>query len=216
MSKDPRQQRSRDRRDALLRAALELLAEGGAKSITHRAVAARAGLPLAATTYYFESIQQLTEDALQLDVTERIIELHALVASFEGSNAEAFAKELVRGLMARRGADLVAQYEVYLEASRNPALRESVGVAMHAFERVATEALAWLGAPHPERAAVAFVALVNGFAIRRLAHPLPAEQEAEAMFHAIRALFIAQIMDDDEHADWDARLREPLANRPMR
>ncbi|HEV7685792.1 MAG TPA: TetR family transcriptional regulator, partial [Acidimicrobiia bacterium] len=43
----PRQDRSRRRRDALLRATIELLGEIGAKSITHRAVAERAGLPLA-------------------------------------------------------------------------------------------------------------------------------------------------------------------------
>jgi len=43
----PRQERSRQRREALLRATIELLGETGAKSVTHRAVAERAGLPLA-------------------------------------------------------------------------------------------------------------------------------------------------------------------------
>ena len=49
----PSQRRSRARREALLRAAVALLAEGGVRAVTHRAVADRAGVPLAATTYYF-------------------------------------------------------------------------------------------------------------------------------------------------------------------
>lgn len=210
----PSQQRSRDRREALLRAALDLIAEGGVKAVTHRAVAARAEVPLASTTYYFESIQQLTEEALQLDVADRIVELHALVTSFTGHTAEEFAKQLVDGLIERRGNDLIAQYEVYLEASRNPALRRSVGIALHAFERVAAEALAWLGARHPDQAAVVFLALLDGFALHRIARPRPPAEESAIMFEALRALFITQVMDRDERDRWDARLRKPLAAPP--
>lgn len=207
----PSQQRSRDRREALLRAALDLIAEGGTKSVTHRAVAARADVPLASTTYYFESIQQLTEEALQLDVADRIVELHAIVTSFTGRSAEDFAKQLVDGLVARRGNDLVAQYEVYLESSRNPALRRSVRVAMNAFQRVAANALAWLGAQQPEQAAVMFVAMIDGFALHRLARPMPAAEEAAILFEALRSLFITQVMDRDERDRWEARLKKPLA-----
>src|SRR5580698_3447170 len=83
----PTQERSRVRREALLRAALELISEGGTRAVTHRAVSARAGLPPASTTYYFESIQQLTQEALRLHVAERVAELQALsdVAASGGS-----------------------------------------------------------------------------------------------------------------------------------
>ncbi|MFI5426371.1 TetR/AcrR family transcriptional regulator [Aeromicrobium sp. UC242_57] len=59
------QERSRARREALLDAAIDLFAEGGSRAITHRAVAARAGLPSATTTYYFESIDELIRAAPQ-------------------------------------------------------------------------------------------------------------------------------------------------------
>ncbi|HET6503407.1 MAG TPA: TetR family transcriptional regulator, partial [Amycolatopsis sp.] len=47
------------RRTALIEAAYQLLVEGGFEAVRHRAVAERAGLPLASTTYYFDSLDDL-------------------------------------------------------------------------------------------------------------------------------------------------------------
>ncbi|CAM3437256.1 TetR/AcrR family transcriptional regulator [Kibdelosporangium persicum] len=52
------------RRQALVEAAAQLLAEGGFDAIRHRAVAERAGLPLASTTYYFDSLDALITAAV--------------------------------------------------------------------------------------------------------------------------------------------------------
>src|ERR1700752_1890458 len=51
------------RRYALVSAAAELLCEGGFEAVRHRAVARRAGLPLASTTYYFSSLDDLIPSA---------------------------------------------------------------------------------------------------------------------------------------------------------
>ncbi|HEY1915605.1 MAG TPA: TetR family transcriptional regulator [Streptosporangiaceae bacterium] len=209
----PAQERSRARREALLRAAVALLAQGGVKAVTHRAVAARAGVPLAATTYYFESIQHLTEEALRLHVTERVSELAVLAESAASGSrtAEQVAQRFVAALLARDRDATIAQFEVYLEAARNPALKQPVAEALDAFERLACVTLSGLGARHPEQAAASFVAVVNGFALNGLARPRPPEVDAAALFDTLRALFISQIMDDDEAADWDTRLRKPIA-----
>ena len=53
------------RRYALVSAAAELLAEGGFEAVRHRAVARRAGLPLASTTYYFSSLDDLIARAVE-------------------------------------------------------------------------------------------------------------------------------------------------------
>src|SRR5919206_4254624 len=84
---EPRQDRSRRRREALLRATIELLGETGVKSVTHRAVAERAGVPLASTTYYFRSVHELIEEALKLHVAERVAELEGLAALALGATA---------------------------------------------------------------------------------------------------------------------------------
>lgn len=211
-SREPRQERSRQRREALLRAAIELLAEGGARAVTHRAVAARAGLPQASTTYYFESIQELTDAALALHVSDRVGELEGLVSAAiaGGRSPDDVAERVCAALVDRSGDVIVAQFEIYLEAARNPALRGPVGQALAEFERFAAEALGALGARDPQGAARSFVAVIDGFALHRLARPLSREAEVASLHDAMRALFITEIMDDDELAAWRARLDGPL------
>ena len=51
--------RGEARRDAILRATLEVIAAHGTDGVTHRAVAARAGVPLSATTYWVSSRDDL-------------------------------------------------------------------------------------------------------------------------------------------------------------
>ncbi|MXP23983.1 TetR family transcriptional regulator [Gordonia sp. HNM0687] len=51
------------RRSRLIEAAGELLLEGGFDAVRHRAVAERAQLPLASTTYYFGSLEDLMAEA---------------------------------------------------------------------------------------------------------------------------------------------------------
>ena len=54
------------RREALLEAVLQLVADVGADAVTHRRVAEVAGLPLASTTYWFASKEHLLTAALEL------------------------------------------------------------------------------------------------------------------------------------------------------
>ena len=117
------------RRAALLEAAADLLAEDGIGALSHRAVATRAGLPLAATTYYFASLEDLTAQALRLAAgrwRERARSaLDALPARLPSRAAAARALlEVVTG-GAERGP-LLAMYERYLEAGRSPELRAVV------------------------------------------------------------------------------------------
>jgi DNA-binding transcriptional regulator YbjK len=212
-TQSPRQDRSRRRREALLRAAIELLGETGARSVTHRAVAERAGLPLASTTYYFRSVHELVEEALKLHVAERVAELRGLAElalGVDGASAADIAERLAEVLVAAPTPILVAQYQMYLEAGRNPALQPAVAEALSAFEGLAAGVLGALGARRPEEAAEAFVALLDGFALHRLARPRDAEREAAALFAAMRALFLEQIMDGETRDELHDRLRQPL------
>jgi DNA-binding transcriptional regulator YbjK len=210
---EPRQERSRVRREALLRAAIALRAEGGARAVTHRAVAARAGLPAASTTYYFDSIQQLTEQALALHVADRVRELDAVITEALGgphSSADDVGARLAEALADRATDVIVAQYEIYLEAVRNPNMRPTVAEALDAFEQFAVVVLKALGARDPERAAPGFIALIDGFALHRLVRPRPRADDVALLRRCLRALFLAEIVDPDELAPWDARLRRPI------
>ena len=209
----PQQDRSRRRREALLRAAIELLGEAGAKSVTHRAVAERAGVAPASTTYYFRSVNELIEEALKLHVAERVAELEGLVdvaLSITGASVTQLAERMAEVLVAAPMPNLVAQYQMYLEAGRNPALQPAASEALAAFEGLIARVLAALGARQPEAAAEAFCALFDGFALHRLARTRDPATEAAALFSAMRALFLDQVMDPEVRDRLHDRLRQPL------
>jgi DNA-binding transcriptional regulator YbjK len=209
----PRQDRSRVRREALLRAAIELLGETGVKSVTHRAVAERAGVPLASTTYYFRSVQELIEEALKLHVAERVAELEGLAEvalGATGASVTQLAERMAEVLVAAPAPILVAQYQLYLEAGRNPALQPAASEALAAFEGLIARVLAALGAREPQAAAQGFFAIFDGFALHRLARPRDPETEAAALFATMRALFLEQIMDTAARDQLYEQLREPL------
>lgn len=61
---------SEQRRLAILQAALRVVVRDGVRGVRHRAVAAEAGVPLSATTYYFKDIHDLITDAFILYAKE--------------------------------------------------------------------------------------------------------------------------------------------------
>ncbi|HQV42116.1 MAG TPA: TetR family transcriptional regulator [Moraxellaceae bacterium] len=60
------------RRLSILQAALRVVARDGVRGVKHRAVAAEAGVPLSATTYYFKDIHDLLTDAFTLYAKESV------------------------------------------------------------------------------------------------------------------------------------------------
>jgi DNA-binding transcriptional regulator YbjK len=111
------------RRAALAAATIEVIAEVGIGRTTHRAVAARAGLPLGATTYYFPTLddliaaglRQATED-LRADLDERAPVLR------DAHDLPAALTDLALGYLDDRGQAQI-EYELFVAAARDPALR---------------------------------------------------------------------------------------------
>lgn len=71
------------RRRAILTAAAEIVIERGASALTHRAIAARAQVPLGSTTQHFASIDELREAALEQlasEIDQELDELTPFVA----------------------------------------------------------------------------------------------------------------------------------------
>jgi DNA-binding transcriptional regulator YbjK len=169
-----RQARGEERRRLILRATLELIERSGIDAVTHRAVGEASDVPLGSMTYYFPTRDGLLCEALELWVAEEVERLEGLTAAIEAEQlspregAERWG-ELLRG----NDPHQVAQFELYLYASRTPELREAAAEAFAAYERVAAAALrtAGLGAEEAARSAALFVALADGMGMRRLAEP---------------------------------------------
>jgi len=111
------------RREAIVGATLGLIGERGADAVTHRAVAAAAGVPLASTTYYFASKEALVREAFELAIERslHLVEAHAERA--EGTAVERLVA-LTEAQLADTDAPLAAQFELMLEAGRRPGLRD--------------------------------------------------------------------------------------------
>jgi DNA-binding transcriptional regulator YbjK len=183
------------RRDALLRAAVEIVAERGVGGATHRAIAERAGVPSSTTTYFFSSIDELVVEALSLFATERVEALVAIenaLADGRRIDIDRLAAGAADALVAVPASEIIAQFEGYLEAARRPELRGSIAAVIEAFRALAERALAAAGAAEPARGAHALVALSDGFALQRLGRgPDPAD--AEILRDSLMTLFRAYV-----------------------
>ncbi|MGH3531752.1 MAG: TetR/AcrR family transcriptional regulator [Mycobacterium sp.] len=119
------------RRYALISAAAELLSAGGFEAVRHRAVARRAGLPLASTTYYFSSLDDLIASAVAHVGMLEVAQLRAQVASLSRRRRgpETTADVLVDLLVGTESGphlteQLISRYERYIACARLSALRD--------------------------------------------------------------------------------------------
>ena len=116
------------RREALVGAAAALLCEHGFEGVSHRAVAARAGLPLASTTYYFASLEELIAAAVEhLTSSEENLLRRRLDGLSRRRRGPESTAELLVELLVDDGpgnTHLVSRYERYLACARQPALRD--------------------------------------------------------------------------------------------
>lgn len=113
------------RRHALVEAAAALLDEGGFDAVRHRAVAQRAGLPLAATTYYFRSLDELVAAAVEHHARAelgrgwaRLAELAANPQDEEG--ALELMLDALLGPATAGAVQVVLRYERFVAAARRP------------------------------------------------------------------------------------------------
>jgi len=205
------------RRDALLRAAVEVAAERGTAGTTHRAVTERAGLPLATVSYFFASIDELVAEALRTHVAAEAARLEALADRF-GSD-ERSLQEMAGAFSQAAMPDgplpwALAQFEAYLQAARDDPLRAPVADALAVYEQVAEAALVAAGAPAAaaDDAARAFSALADGFALHHLARPRA--DDVDALSRALRLLFLGLLVEDGQMASAAALAAAGPADRP--
>ncbi|MEV7128463.1 TetR family transcriptional regulator [Streptomyces sp. NPDC093260] len=113
------------RRDRIIDAALDLIAEEGLAAVSHRKVAARAGVPLGSMTYHFDGIDQLLREAFGRFTDHIVAVFDARLGAAAGPDeARAAVAGLVHALSEGDPRDLVLTQELYTLAARRPAYRE--------------------------------------------------------------------------------------------
>lgn len=162
------------RRRVIVEAALTLLGRGGSGAVTHRSVAAEADVPLAATTYYFRTKDEIVLDAFALAMTEDVAALGAiepLVGDQPPTLQQAAAwlgSILLLDFDEDRDARLVL-YELELEAARRPELAPMSRAWTDAYVRVVAPALERLGSRDSDRDAWIVVTALEGMKLELLA-----------------------------------------------
>jgi DNA-binding transcriptional regulator YbjK len=116
------------RRQALVEAASELLVEGGFDAVRHRAVAERAGLPLASTTYYFDSLDELITAAVEFHGRSELASCRARLAriSAELTDDDVLIDLILDLLVGEAVTDtetMLLRYERLVATGRRPYLR---------------------------------------------------------------------------------------------
>ena len=173
-TKPPGAPRGEARRLAILEATIRLIAAEGPCAVTHRRVASEAGVPLAATTYYFTSKDDFLQEAVRLAAARELDVLEARAAELGQtfSSAQALGRALAAALVdqvERERSAVLTKFDVYLESARRPSLRPSSRRWIAGFTRLAEEALAGAGVANPAEAAELLVAGADGLLIHHLA-----------------------------------------------
>ncbi|WP_042399093.1 TetR/AcrR family transcriptional regulator [Streptacidiphilus carbonis] len=185
-------ERGRVRRQLLLDGAVKVISEQGIGGVTHRSVAAAAGVPASSATYFFDSLDHLIAEAVRSAMDQELERLNGLneIVSASDAPADRIVDQFIEHLRTAPDQHTVAQFEMYLFASRRPELQRQVAEIIDATKAVAAGALRLRGITDSS-AAVALVALIDGFALHRVAVPSP--EQLSSLHRALRALAIGYV-----------------------
>lgn len=158
------------RRLAIIAAAAELIVEIGGDAITHRKVAARAGVPLGATTQYFDTLDDLRDAAVrhlsaEVDVQ---IELIRSTVTRGGASPKVLAEILHRGLTDAHAVRV--DRAVATAAIHDPHLH---GLA----RRWTAEIVSFLAPAHGEDRATSVAIFIDGVMWHALLNDAPLPQQ---------------------------------------
>lgn len=191
-------------------AAIAVLADHGARGLTHRAVDQAAGLPPGTTSNYARTREALLTLTLtriaELDAAEGAAGLYGTGISESGMPGserlmDGLARMLYRTITddgARRRVR--ARFELALEATRRPELRVAYDEMGRGFRTEAARLLAAAGSAHPEVDAWTLIAWVEGTAFYALAGAGGAAVPSLGELRAQVTSLLASLCGDDAGA----------------
>jgi DNA-binding transcriptional regulator YbjK len=159
------------RREALVVAAAGLVAACGPDAVSHRSVATAAGLPLAATTYYFRDLADLVVAGVERSSSAEVAAAEAVVAAAGHgrrgvAETAALVVDVLLGSGRRTDADLQAHYERLLAGGRHPEARPVLRATVARLDALVADLLA--SGRHREVPAAVVVAVVDGTVLSAL------------------------------------------------
>lgn len=153
---------------------LRLIAEEGIDAVSHRSVAAAAGVPLGSTTYWFSSRQDMLRQALEEFARTETETLQHHLSGVLGRrlSPERLVEEFVAILSPQLGEQrwrTIAQYTLFQEAARQPELAHVCRDWTMAWEQALAEVFVSLRCPDPQLEARMFLAMLDGLLLNQIA-----------------------------------------------
>ncbi|HEY1094149.1 MAG TPA: TetR family transcriptional regulator [Glycomyces sp.] len=112
------------RRDRIIDACLDVIAEAGVDGTSHRKVAAAAGVPLGSMTYHFNGMDELLQEAFTRFATSVSDEFERHMAAIAAREEAVDAVvAIITETVFDSPRDLVLTHELYTLAARKPAFR---------------------------------------------------------------------------------------------
>ena len=114
-----------DRRERIIEACLDVIAERGVAGTSHRQVAAAADVPLGSMTYHFTGMDELLHEAFAR-FTRSVIEQfeQRMASAADVDEAKQAVACLITDDVFDTQRDLVLTHELYTLAARNPSFRD--------------------------------------------------------------------------------------------
>jgi DNA-binding transcriptional regulator YbjK len=170
-----RRRRGIERTNKILEATLRILAREGASAVTHRAVAEEAGVPIAATTYYFESKDDLLSGAFRRHAENEAMRVSAAISNLEEDAtvdelADRLGDYLFEGLNAARPS-ILAEHELLLQAARSPDLETYSRVFYQSIGDQIGTVMRNIGSESPEADTILILATMAGVEVDSLSTP---------------------------------------------
>ncbi|GAB2760798.1 TetR family transcriptional regulator [Salinifilum aidingensis] len=183
----PNTSKGQRRRQQLVAAAAELLAEGGFEAVRHRAVAERSGLPLASTTYYFSSLDDLVAAAVEHEMRGELdagrARLDELARGRLGTDEVVeLVLDLLLGARSREGGaqPVLLRYERFVGTPRRPHLAPLMRRLNAETHELLGEVLARSGCAVPAAERSELIALVDGTVVNAFIDSDPDPRAAAA------------------------------------
>jgi len=173
------QRRGEQRRRDLLEAVIRLIAREGVAAVTHRAVAAEAGVTHRLTTYYFRTKENMLKEAFRHLAAESLERARAASAGWAGAGdwdaaiqgAIDAVVDVVQGGLHMSPGGTAAELSLVLEIPRHPGLADDYAAWQDALEGVLADHARALNSDDPVGDARIILAAIRGLQIERLGRP---------------------------------------------
>lgn len=182
--------KGRHRRSQIVAAAAELLAERGPQAVSHRAVAQRAGVSLSATTYYFDNLNDLLNQAGMLLMTRWAEQAETVAAQAAAGRPEPTedpqhraARLLVAAVLPPGGVP--GHYQQLVAAHHRAALTAAYREGRRRLDAALTTLLSEVGSDLDPNLVLA---VIDGAVVSALSEGRALPQHAETLLRRLLAL----------------------------